>query len=96
MYIWFLITSRDDPKAKGVGRALVARCEQEAINKGVELLRLDCFDGDDAKGALVKVYEGMGFAKMGRRIDYGEGWLGQVLGKRVKAKGGEEEAKGGR
>lgn len=54
------------------------------MEKGVEFLRLDCFDGEEAKGGLVKVYEGMGFARVGGRIVYDEeGWVGQVMGKRV-------------
>ena len=92
MYIQCLLTARDDPRAKGVGHALVLTCEQEALERGVGLLRLDCFDGTEAKGALVKVYEGMGFKKMGPKLAYNkDGWMGQVLGKRIGAKdlGGE-------
>lgn len=89
LYIRFLIASRDDPRVKGVGRAFVAECELEAAEGGAEVIRVDCFDGEEAKGALVRVYEGMGFVKMGGRIAYNEeGWMGQVLGKRVGARDG--------
>lgn len=88
LYIHAILTSRTDPRAKGVGRALVVACEAAAIEKEVELLRLDCFDGEESKGGLVGVYEGMGFERVGERIVYDkEGWVGQVMGKRV---GGRE------
>lgn len=87
LYLWFLIASRSDPRAKGVGKTLVEKCEQEARESGVGLLRVDCFDGDVANGALVRVYEGMRFRRLGSRYNV-KGWVGQVLGKRLEGVGG--------
>lgn len=61
LYVNLLITSRKHA-GRGVGRALIERAKQEAAERGIDLLRVDCWAGGG--GELVKVYEGYGFRRV--------------------------------
>ena len=61
LYVNFLITSRKYA-GRGVGRALIEQAKAEAAERGIDLLRVDCWAGQD--GNLVKVYEGYGFQRV--------------------------------
>ncbi|WP_285706562.1 GNAT family N-acetyltransferase [Microtetraspora sp. NBRC 16547] len=62
-----------------VGAALLGWAREEAARRGVGLLRVDCYAGDDGK--LVKYYESMGFSRTDT-FTVGE-WPGQVLEMRI-------------
>jgi GNAT superfamily N-acetyltransferase len=78
LYVNFLISSRAH-SGRGIGRALIERAKQEAAERGIDLIRVDCWAGEDGK--LVKVYEGYGFTRV-REISVGE-WPGMVLAMRL-------------
>lgn len=78
LYVQTLIGSRD-PRAKGTGRLLLAFAEQQAADRGLGLLRLDCYAG--GTGDLVRYYESVGFTPT-ETFRVGE-WPGQVLTRRV-------------
>jgi GNAT superfamily N-acetyltransferase len=78
LYVISLVTSRA-PEARGAGRFLLGVAEDEARDRGVPMLRVDCFAGGDR--ALVKVYESAGFTPT---VTFMVGdWPGQVLEKRL-------------
>ena len=82
LYVNFLITSRKHA-GRGVGRALIERAKQEAAERGIDLLRVDCWAGED--GNLVRVYEGYGFKRVqafGVPLPEGE-WPGMLLAMRL-------------
>lgn len=58
LYVNLLVTSREH-KGHGLGALLLDHARGLARARGVGLLRLDCYDGDDRK--LVRYYEGQGF-----------------------------------
>lgn len=63
----------------GVGSALLRRARQEAVERGLSLLRVDCYAGGD--GRLIEYYEAQGFTRAERfAID---GWPGQLLEMRL-------------
>ncbi|MFI6317186.1 GNAT family N-acetyltransferase [Nonomuraea sp. NPDC050556] len=64
----------------GVGRALLERAYAEAEQLGVELLRVDCYAGDD--GRLVRYYESCGFTRA-EPFTVGQ-WLGMILQREVR------------
>ncbi|MFE3453929.1 GNAT family N-acetyltransferase [Nonomuraea sp. NPDC059194] len=66
---------------RSVGRALLERAMAEAAEQGVDLVRVDCYAGDD--GQLVRYYESCGFRRT-EEFQVGE-WPGQVLERRVSA-----------
>lgn len=74
LYVNLLVTDRDH-KGAGIGAALLAHARGLARARGVSLLRVDCYAGDD--GALVRYYESQGFAPTERFVV--EDWPGQVL-----------------
>jgi GNAT superfamily N-acetyltransferase len=78
LYVNFLITSRAH-SGRGVGRALIERAKQEAAERGIDLLRVDCWAGED--GNLVKVYESYGFSRV-QEFSVGE-WPGMLLAMRL-------------
>ncbi len=78
LYIDLLITSRAYA-GHGVGGALIERGRQEARERGIALLRVDCWAGGD--GDLVRYYEGQGFVPT-VQFDV-RGWIGQVFEQRV-------------
>ncbi|MFI6506014.1 GNAT family N-acetyltransferase [Streptosporangium sp. NPDC050855] len=64
---------------RGVGRALLDWSAEEAVRRGVRLLRVDCYAGDD--GRLVTYYERCGFT---RSMPFFVGaWPGMVLQRRL-------------
>lgn len=74
LYINLLLTSRRY-RGKGLGALLVARARQEAASRGIDLIRVDCYAGDD--GALMGWYTRTGFTPT-EPFTVGE-WPGQVL-----------------
>ena len=61
LYVNFLITSRKHG-GRGLGRALIEQAKAEAAERGIDLLRVDCWAGED--GNLVKAYERYGFRRV--------------------------------
>jgi ribosomal protein S18 acetylase RimI-like enzyme len=79
LYIRFLIANRES-KRRGVGAILLAKARELARVAGVEVLRVDCYGGDDQK--LVSWYESQGFQ---REETYTvKEWPGQVLVQRLE------------
>lgn len=60
VYVHLLLTTRD-PAYRGLGARLLNEGKGEARRKGVRLMRLSCYAGED--GGLIDVYEKMGFRK---------------------------------
>jgi GNAT superfamily N-acetyltransferase len=78
LYINLLLTSRRH-RGHGIGAALIEHAKAMASDRGVDLIRVDCWAGEE--GNLVRVYEKYGF----RRIQpflVGE-WPGMLLGMRL-------------
>jgi len=67
LYIQFLISERNTP-IKGLGQMLVQRAKDEAVKRGIRLLRVDCYAGGD--GRLVALYERMGFKRAPEEMLY--------------------------
>ncbi|WP_130799278.1 GNAT family N-acetyltransferase [Streptomyces otsuchiensis] len=78
IYVQLLVTHRAFA-GRGVGAALLEHAVSEARRRGVELLRVDCYAGDD--GRLVRYYRGQGF-EPAHTFTVGE-WPGQLLTRRV-------------
>ncbi|GAA2305959.1 GNAT family N-acetyltransferase [Actinomadura luteofluorescens] len=78
LYITLLVTDRAFA-GHGVGGALIAKARGEAEAKGVGLLRVDCYGGDD--GRLVEYYRGNGF-ETDAAFTVGD-WPGRVLSQRI-------------
>ncbi|WP_249374868.1 GNAT family N-acetyltransferase [Streptomyces sp. I05A-00742] len=78
MYIQLLVTDRRH-KGRGIGSALLEHAVAETRRRGVDLLRVDCYAGDD--GQLVAYYRGQGFVPT-ETFTVGE-WPGQLLEQRV-------------
>lgn len=74
VYVNLLLTSRRH-RGRGVGAALLDRARAEAAERGVDLLRVDCYAGGDGK--LIRYYESMGFTPV-REFTVGK-WPGQLL-----------------
>lgn len=83
LYVNLLVTDRAYA-GRGIGARLLAYAAELARDRGVGLLRVDCYAGDDR--ALVRFYEGCGFTatepftveRPGR-----DPWPGQVLERRL-------------
>lgn len=73
-YVRLLIVKRGQ-QYKGIGRQLLAFADQQAKEKGIHHLRLDCYAGGN--GNLVKFYQSCGYQSTLSFDD--EGWSGQVL-----------------
>ena len=82
LYVNFLISSRKH-SGRGLGRVLIERAKQEAAERGIDLLRVDCWAGED--GNLVKVYERYGFRRVQEfTVPVGEmQWPGMLLAMRL-------------
>ncbi|EME96545.1 GNAT family N-acetyltransferase [Streptomyces mobaraensis NBRC 13819 = DSM 40847] len=78
VFVRLLITDRRRA-VPGVGAALLAHAARETRRQGVDLLRVDCYAGDD--GRLVAYYRGQGFVPT-ETFRVGD-WPGQVLERRV-------------
>ncbi|WP_018658236.1 GNAT family N-acetyltransferase [Actinomadura flavalba] len=78
VYVSLLVTDRSRPGG-GAGAALLEHARAEAARVGADLLRVDCYAGDD--GALVRYYERHGFTRV-RPFTVGE-WPGQLLQQRL-------------
>ncbi|ASR37866.1 GCN5 family acetyltransferase [Prauserella marina] len=74
LYVVLLLTSRAHA-GNGVGRFLIDHAKRQAIQRGVDLMRVDCWAGGD--GALARHYQKLGFTPA-QRFTVGE-WQGQVL-----------------
>ncbi|MFI1581344.1 GNAT family N-acetyltransferase [Embleya sp. NPDC020630] len=85
LFINLLVTDRRFVGA-GVGAALITDARREAASRGVDLIRVDCYGGDD--GALVRQYQSLGFTPVTpftvERPDQPE-WPGQLLAMRLKS-----------
>ena len=80
LFLHLLIASRQQVGA-GVGQALVDRARAVAAERGIDLIRVDCYGGDDRK--LVQAYERLGFTPT-EPFQVGD-WTGQVLAMRLSA-----------
>ncbi|MEU6782073.1 GNAT family N-acetyltransferase [Nonomuraea angiospora] len=78
LYIQALVTDRRF-HGHGIGRALLDRAGTEAAERGVGLLRVDCYAGDD--GRLVAYYESCGFTRIAP-FTVGD-WPGMLLQRRI-------------
>ena len=83
LYVNLLATERRF-KGRGVGAVLLAEARAEALRRGLPLLRVDCYAGDDRK--LVAYYRSQGFAEVApftvRQPD-GSDWPGMLLAQRL-------------
>ncbi|MHA6762425.1 GNAT family N-acetyltransferase [Streptacidiphilus sp. PAMC 29251] len=61
LYVNLLATERR-LRSQGVGGALLDRARAEARSRGIGLLRVDCYAGDDGK--LKSYYRGQGFTEV--------------------------------
>ncbi|MFB7475862.1 GNAT family N-acetyltransferase [Kitasatospora sp. NPDC056184] len=82
LYIRNLVTDRGR-KGSGIGAALIADALDEARRRGIGLLRVDCFGGDDRK--LVGQYRALGFSETESfEVEQPAGpWPGQILAIRL-------------
>ncbi|MEU9128298.1 GNAT family N-acetyltransferase [Kitasatospora sp. NPDC048540] len=82
LYVRLLVTDRSR-KGTGVGAALIADAVEETRRRGLGLLRVDCYAGDDRR--LVAQYERLGFtATDAFEVEQSSGpWPGQILEIRV-------------
>lgn len=58
LYLHLLVTDRRHAGA-GIGQSLVEQARAVAAERGIDLIRVDCYAGDDRK--LVAAYERLGF-----------------------------------
>lgn len=82
LYVQLLVTDRA-AAGQGIGAALLDHARSVARQRGVSLLRVDCFAGGG--GALVRYYETNGFARSDSfLVATANGpWPGQVLVQRL-------------
>jgi GNAT superfamily N-acetyltransferase len=73
VYVTALVGSR---RGRGAGRLLLEHARAEAVRRGVDRLRVDCYAGGG--GALVGFYVSAGFTPTAAFTVEG-GWPGQVL-----------------
>ena len=79
LYLQLIVTDRDR-SGSGIGKVLIEDAVAIARQRGIGLVRLDCYAGDD--GALIGAYERLGFTVEDRfTVDTGkaEPWPGAVL-----------------
>ena len=82
LYINLLLVSRRH-SGQGIGAALIEHAKQEAAARGIGLIRVDCWAGQD--GSLVRVYEKYGFSRVQDftvALPAGE-WPGMLLAMRL-------------
>jgi GNAT superfamily N-acetyltransferase len=84
LFVNLLLTERR-LKGSGIGAALLEEARAEARRRGLSLLRVDCYRGDDQK--LVGYYRGQGFTEVEPfTIARGDGrpdWPGMLLAMRL-------------
>lgn len=83
LYVNLLVTDRAR-QGRGLGAALLDQARVLAVRRGIGLLRVDCYAGDDQ--ALVGWYRRQGFTPTERfsiRLSTGADWPGQVLEQRL-------------
>lgn len=82
LYVNLLVTGRSFA-GRGVGAALLHHARELAAARGLGLLRVDCYAGDDQ--ALVRYYERAGFtATEPFTVNLSTGpWPGQILERRL-------------
>lgn len=78
LYINLLLTSRQR-SGQGIGAALMERAKAVAGEQGIDLIRLECWAGEN--GSLVRVYEGYGFQRV--QEVFTEDWPGMLLAMRL-------------
>ncbi|MFG1694544.1 GNAT family N-acetyltransferase [Nonomuraea sp. NPDC049309] len=78
LYVQALVTDRRHA-GHGVGRALLDWAAAQAAERGLGLLRVDCYAGGD--GRLVAFYESCGFSRVAP-FRVGE-WPGMLLQRRI-------------
>jgi len=78
LYVNLLLTSRRQ-SGRGIGAALIEQAKEMAGERGIDLIRVDCWAGED--GNLVRVYEKYGFRQI-QTFSVGE-WPGMLLGMRL-------------
>jgi GNAT superfamily N-acetyltransferase len=82
LYVNLLLVSRRHG-GLGIGAALVGHARQEAAARGIGLIRVDCWAGEE--GSLVRVYEKYGFSRIQEltvEVPTGE-WPGMLLAMRL-------------
>jgi GNAT superfamily N-acetyltransferase len=82
LYINLLLVSRRH-SGQGIGAALIERAKQEAAARGIGLIRVDCWAGQD--GSLVRIYEKYGFSRVQEfavALPAGQ-WPGMLLAMRL-------------
>jgi GNAT superfamily N-acetyltransferase len=60
LYVNLLLVSRRH-RGRGVGAVLIEHAKQEAATRGIDLIRVDCWAGEE--GSLVRAYERYGFSR---------------------------------
>ncbi len=83
LYVNLLVTDRARP-GRGLGTLLLDHARVLAVRRGIGLLRVDCYAGDDR--ALVDWYRRQGFTPTETftvRLPSGTDWPGQVLEQRL-------------
>ncbi|GIH98156.1 GCN5 family N-acetyltransferase [Planobispora takensis] len=78
LYVQALVIDRRF-HGRGVGSTLLELASAEAAGRGISLVRVDCYAGDD--GRLVRYYESQGFTRT-EPFTVGE-WPGQILERRL-------------
>jgi GNAT superfamily N-acetyltransferase len=81
LYVQALVSSKQHPAGRGAGLLLLDHARAEAADRGLELLRVDCWAGGG--GALIRYYQSAGFTPT-ERFMVGD-WQGQLLERRVTA-----------
>lgn len=78
LYVNLLLTSRRQA-GRGIGSRLLTHAQSLAEERGVALMRVDCYRGGDE--LLIRYYERNGFVRT-QEFTVGE-WPGQVLERRL-------------
>lgn len=73
MYVHLLLTTRD-LVYRGLGVRMMQEAKEEARRRGIGLMRLSCYAGEDGK--LIATYEKMGFRKNSDEVVVVPNWDG--------------------